>query len=168
VLLSYPGSARVWRRGELGPRGVTRITLDTRITTEFLPLASAGQYHCYDAPLLLDGTIPVPAEAGAWKAEDFIELRLRGIVSDEHALKREIEAWRERHGGKIRRLEIKDKDVSILGGIEHHKLARSFLERWRALEPETGDPDYERKRQIWIRARDLGLNQIKDTLEKSP
>ena len=58
LVLSYPGSARVCRRGETGPRSANMIEVGENIRETQLVLKSAGQYREILLDVGLDGAIP--------------------------------------------------------------------------------------------------------------
>jgi predicted phosphodiesterase len=166
--LAYPGSARVWRRGESGEHGVLRLSLPAAAGTsprpEFQALKSAGQYREAQLLLRLDGGSEAPAPgAEGWQAEDWIRLVLSGLVEDEHSAGELAAALQRRWATRVRKLEIDREQVCALPGIASHPLAREFLAAWKAREPR--EPREEGERRIWLRARQLGLNAIKETLE---
>ena len=161
VTLSYPGSARVWRRGESGEHGVWRLVAGgTGVASEFVPLRTAGQYRLYEAPVDLAGTIDLaPLRPGDWHRNDWVVLHATGVVEDENDLPSAVADLRRRHAGTVRRLEVDTKDCEAMPGIASQPLARRFLEVWQASEPR--DPA---ERPAWLRARQLGLLAIKQEL----
>lgn len=161
VKLAYPGSARVWRRGETGERGVNRVALDgsSPPRVEFVPLAAAGRYRPVPLPVGFDGSIEERRlEAGDWGPRDWVGLELAGIVEDEGTVARLEEALRRAHGRRVRRLEIRREGIGVLPGIAAQPLAAEFLRLWREAEPREG-------REAWLRARGLGLERIRRMLE---
>jgi DNA repair exonuclease SbcCD nuclease subunit len=165
ALIAYAGSARVWRSGEAGERGVVVVDLDEAgVQTTFVALASAGVYRGYDVPLSLEGMI-IPPEVETWGTEDFIELRLSGVVDDENRVRIAEERLREAHGARVRRLEVRRGDVAVLAGIHTQPLAKRFLEELEARRPHAAEPDFAAKERVWLRARELGLVHIKRALE---
>ena len=163
--LAYPGSARVWRRGETGERGVFRLSIPDSPAEppgfHFHALKSAGQYREYRVLLDLDGEAKTPApEAESWQPEDFIRLVFSGLVEDEHSAAALAAAVEQDWAGRVRRLEIDREQVTALPGIASHPLAGQFLRAWEAREPED-----ERGRRIWLMSRQLGLEAIKEALE---
>jgi len=160
---SYPGSARVWRRGELGERGVNLLRLGPGVETQFLPLRRAGQYRERVLPLGLEGE-PEGAEnfAGPGQENDWLRLLLTGVVEDEHAVSLLESSLKRELAPRLRRLEVDREAVSTLPGIASHPLARKFLQAWRQLEP--GEQEGQRRR-VWLRARELALLEIKAALE---
>ena len=61
-----------------------------------------------------------------------------------------------------RQIDIVRDDVLALEGISQQVIARKFLELWTTRGPEGDDPE---SREIWLRARELGLRKIKSVLE---
>ena len=186
VRLAYPGSARVWRRNESGPRGALLLDLPERPGTalpepEFLPLVSAGEYRQYALPLSLEGEPPdVQALAGGWGPADYIDLRLTGLVEDERVVARLADGLRARYASAVRVLDVDREGVSALPGIASQPIVRKFLEAWSARMPRLsgnpgnpgnapddrgGDPDAA-AHAVWIRAREMALNALKAGLER--
>jgi DNA repair exonuclease SbcCD nuclease subunit len=164
VVIAYSGSARVWRSGESGERGVMIVDLDEGVRAAFVPLASAGHFRGYDVPLSLEGEIAVP-DADSWGRADYVELRLSGVVDDENAVRAAEERLRATHGDRVRRLEVKRGEFAVLAGIHTQPLARRFLEALEAKRPQASEPDFEAKERVWLRAREVGLVHIKRALE---
>jgi len=156
--LNYPGSARVWRRGETGPRGVNLLNVGTRIGAEWMPLSSAGEYRLYDLPIGLDGTLNgLGGLSQGWGKTDLIEINLRGIVEDENtvaALKERIENDLK---NRVRGISISFNNVKTVPGILTQPIARKFMEKMKALEPGT-EP------RLWLKALELGLAEIANVL----
>lgn len=178
--MAYPGSARVWRKNESGPRGanllelpypagpsVSPSSLPRLPDPAFRPLAAAGEYRHYAIPLTLDGDMPdIDRLAAAWGPRDFIELEFSGLVEDEHLAARLAGDLRSRHASRVRVLEISRDAVTALPGVSSHPVARQFLERWQN-RPEAKDPDHAGY-SAWFRSRELALSHLKACLEKAP
>jgi DNA repair exonuclease SbcCD nuclease subunit len=162
--LCYPGSARVWRKGEDGERGVYVLSCDDRVQGRFEPLASAGQYRVHDLPLGLDGGLDGVEEcAASWGARDWIHLRLGGVVDDENAVAEVERRLRREWAGRVRRLDVSRDGVEVLEGIARHALARKFLAVWERGFAAAGPAD----RSLWLRARQLGLMQMRTIAGRS-
>lgn len=162
--VQYPGSARVWRRGEGAERGIYLVNTKPELSLRFIPLQSAGQYREFDPPLGLDGSIDsIDSLAEGWGCPDWVRLRLSGIVEDENAVAKLESAIRAKHEGRVRRLEINRDAVRPLPGIASQPMARKFLARWKAKESSAGQS--EETKQAWLKARELGLGKIAAVLE---
>jgi len=163
TIISYPGSARVWRRGELGERGVCLLNTDESLIPDFLALSTAGQYREYALPLSLEGKARnLSKEARSWSSSDFIHISFTGLVEEENVVASLEEELRKEHGDKVRKLEIVRDKVSVLPGISSQPIAGRFLALWEQKEPEPGQ---ELKRRVWLRARELALAEIKRVIE---
>jgi DNA repair exonuclease SbcCD nuclease subunit len=162
--LSFPGSARVWRRNENGPRILRMIDTEQRpIRPEDLVIEKSGQYRSVRVEARLDGSLPDLDTAGRdWAASDFVELRIEGVVEDEHTVMRSVDLLRSRYAEKVRELSIDTEGISALPGITGEEIARRFLSAWEKRKPETRDPE---KEEIWLRSRQIGLREIKSVLE---
>lgn len=161
VTFCYPGSARVWRRGESGPRCVNLVTLADGPEIRLLPLTSAGEYRRYELPLDLDGSLPkLETMTADWGSADWVELAVSGVIEDETSLARSEAEMQRRFAGVVRRLEVTREGVLTLEGIASQPAAKRFLDLWKAHEP----PDPGRRR-VWLKARELALLKMKELLE---
>ena len=162
ITLSYPGSARVCRRGESGERGVWRVIAGTTgVASEFVALRAAGQFRSCEVAVDLAGTIDLaPLQPDGWNRNDWVALQATGVVEDENALPAAVAAVRRRYAGTVRRFEIDTEGCEAMPGIAQQPLVQRFLEVWEASEPQ--EPH---ERPAWIRARQLGLLAIKQELQ---
>ena len=174
TICCYPGSARVWRSGERDKRGFALINYDPRtqvLQPEFVALESAGVYREVPIALGLNTDTVELTDADRWGENDFIELRLSGLVEDERLVNDIIGKIELRYADRVRRLEIRRDDVDVLPGISSEPLARKFLELWAKREPVIQDgQNYDEKkhaheRAVWFRARELALLEIKRLLD---
>ena len=171
VTFAYPGSGRVWRRNESGPRGAWLVDLpaDGRLPAPvFAPLAAAGEFRHYALPLSLEGEPPdVDALARGWGPADSVCLRFTGIVEDENAVASLAERMRARYAARVRKFEIDRDEVLALPGIADQPLARRFLEAWARRMPPADADGGGTARSDWMRARELGLAALKAGLERT-
>ena len=93
ALAVYSGSARVWRRGEEGPRKVVCFeAVNGKIEgKEDHVLRSAGEYRSFRLPLEPDSTVQPAAmrelmEKLGSPSRDYIEVLLSGLIEDANAL----------------------------------------------------------------------------------
>ncbi len=157
----YPGSARVWRRGESGPRGVWVIEIGDEPVLRRVALKSAGEYRAVDLPLPLDGSAPDMGEmAAGWGPRDWIDLRLSGVVDRQDILAKTVRELKQGIEGSVRRLDVEAEGVLTMEGIAAQPLAQRFLESWKLREPED-----QAEREVWLRSREIGLTRIKQALE---
>jgi exonuclease SbcD len=162
-IICYPGSSRVWRRGELDERGAFLLNTAGRLQVEFLPLNSAGQYREYDLALNLEGKgEDLSRKAESWSSSDWVHIKFSGLVEEEGVVASLETEIQKRYRDRVRRLEIDREEVSVLPGIASQPLARRFLTLWEQKEPE---PAQESERRIWLRARELALAEMKRVLE---
>ncbi len=161
VIFSYPGSARVWRRGETGQRFANLIETGKSPRLLQVPIAAAGQYRRYEYPLNLDGSLPpLGALAEEWGRTDWVEIAVSGVIEDERVLAASEAELKRRHGGRVRRLEVTREGVLTLEGIATQPVAKRFLELWKGREPSGSE-----ERSVWLKARELALVKIKVLLE---
>ena len=153
TLIAYPGSARVWRKGERGPRGVCLVETDAGAATmRRVTIVSAGEYREYRCAVALDGrTTDIERIASEWTPADMVSVILTGIVDDENAVVALQDAIRSAHAGRVRVLDILN-DVEPVAGIAAHPAASKFL----ALLAERGTTEPA----LLERIRTLGLAAI--------
>ncbi len=165
TVLAYPGSARVWRRGESGPRRAILVDADPDAGTIAQPrgveLAAAGRFRVHEQPLGLDGSgCELAAAASSWGLNDWVELRLSGLVEDEGLVAGLERDLRSEYGPRLRRFDVTRDDILVLQGIASQPIARRFLSLWAERKPaDQGAAD------LWLAARDAGLRRIKALLE---
>jgi predicted phosphodiesterase len=163
TLLYYPGSARVWRKGELGPRFFNCLQIDKQITVTPVTLQTAGQYRYYDWPLSLTGELPdMRNEAVCWKKEDWLDIRLTGIVEDEKKVAELAHKLEEQFGRTVRRLDIARDEIMVLEGISSQPIVQKFLELWQKRLPAPADTQQQK---VWLKAREVALHKIREYLK---
>lgn len=158
----YPGSSRVWRSGESGPRQIAVIKIDSKLLFEPVFLKSAGEYRWYRLPLDINGSInDLDKIAEEWKAEDWIEISLFGVIEDETTVKSLEEEIKHKYDRKVRRLNINrlPEDVKVMNGISSQPLIKRFLELWEKRRPEDAE-----EIGVWLKARELALNKIMELM----
>jgi DNA repair exonuclease SbcCD nuclease subunit len=161
ALAVYCGSARVWRRGEEGPRRAVFFKIENgRVSgKEDLVLRSAGEYKLFSLPVDPDASVPRFALAELLKncespEMDHIEIRFTGFVEDANALEGTKKMLETALGAKKpRKLEIMEKDVNSYGGLASNGLAKQFLAKLEAQKPPPGSPETA----VWLAARRQGL-----------
>ena len=94
----YPGSARVWRKNEFGPRRVRLLEIDGGVRGSDIELASAGSFRALELFVGFEGGVEaLPPEAESWGPHDYVSLRFFGVVENEGAAVKNIECCRKRH-----------------------------------------------------------------------
>lgn len=157
----YPGSARVWRKGETGPRRAALITLGENIEISQVELKAAGQYRNMDIFMNFDGTAPdLTVEAGSWWPADHLFLRFSGLVENEGVALRTIEKMLAGIEKRFRRV-THETDLVVIDGISTHRVAKKFLQLLEKRKPEETGTGYP----VWKRAREMGLLRIKEIIE---
>lgn len=165
--LSYPGSARVWRIGEYGERKVELITIDEKAkiikSVNALVIKSAGQCRSCELPLDLNGgCAEIDAICSQWGANDSVEIILEGVVDDENAVAKLDSSIKSRFEKKVRELTVNRDAVFAVSGIAEHPIAKKFIEIWQEAKPDTTQ---ESKIKAWLKARQIGLTEIKNAME---
>ncbi|MDD2708285.1 MAG: metallophosphoesterase [Verrucomicrobiae bacterium] len=164
--LCYPGSARVFRKGETGQHGVCVLRIDNGVKHEFRPLKSAGEFRIHDLALQLDGGCDdLEGISGKWRPEDWICLRLSGVVDDENRVGELERRIREKYecGSLVRRLDVDRSEVQPLAGISSHPLAKEFLAEWKRRH----DMEHGADEELWMRARQIGLKELVGLIQQS-
>ncbi len=157
----YPGSARVWRKNESGPRRAALVTLDESVEITVLELAAAGQYRCFDIFMDFEGTVlDPPACSEGVDPADFLFLRFTGLVEDERKSLQSIRDVVEELKTCARRVDY-ETDLLVLAGISAHLAAKKFLQLLEAGKPSSEGENYA----VWKRAREMGLLKIKEIIE---
>ncbi len=161
----YPGSARVWRAGEKGPRQVLLIETQPNMQITPLELPSAGQYRELVLPLSLEGKLPPISSLNLTESQnDYLEVQLSGIVEEEVVFRRELEAWEEELKTMCRVLEVRKEGVAVVPGLSTNPLARDFLQLWENAPAEAVSSEEELR--VQMRAREMGLLYIKEAMER--
>lgn len=157
TLIVYPGSARVWRKGERGARSVCLVETATHgATMRRITLTSAGEYREYRCAVALDGsTADIGGIAATWSSADMVTIVLTGIVDDENAVVALANSIRSAYAGTVRSLEVRS-EVEPVAGIAAHPAAAKFLAL--LAEQQVDDP------LLLERARNLGLAAIADRM----
>lgn len=172
-LAHYPGSGRVWRRGEEGPRQATLAVLDDDgVRTEAVPVATAGCYRAVPVPLderaapLGHGSVDelLAALEAAHGPQDWLRLELSGFVerrTEAEALQRKLERGA---AGRFRRLDVVLTDVLEGERLREHPLVRSFDDQWRRRYGQALEAGDAEEAALLERARRLALEQIHQRL----
>ena len=159
--LLYPGSARVWRKNEMGPRRAALVTLDEAIHLSPLELKAAGQYRPLDVFVSFDGTpAELPSEAEDWGPADYAYLKFSGLVENEREALDSVRKLISEMEERVRRV-AHETELSVLEGVSGHPVAKKFLQLLEERKPVKDGEEYP----VWKRAREMGLLKIKETVE---
>ncbi|MEE8435905.1 MAG: metallophosphoesterase [bacterium] len=177
-LAHYPGSARVWRRGESGARRATLTVLDggddgAGIRTEPVEIEEAGQYRTLAIPLGDDGQPLEHADARAlvtslaerFGPRDWVRLELEGFIearAPAEALQRALERAAE---GRFRSFEVGLESLVEAERLRGHPLVRGFDAQWRRRHDQALADNDEQEAALLVRARQLALEAIRERLE---
>jgi DNA repair exonuclease SbcCD nuclease subunit len=161
----YPGSPRVWRKGEDGVRSVNLIEFDDSGNMQVKPIAiqSAGEYREFIINVQPDGNLPNfnPMDEGAG-SQDFIFVIVKGVAENESILKNHIERKNTEWSKQFRKVEIDDSSVKYLEGISSQMIVKKFLEKW---EEKIGTASTDSQKTILLKARQIGLEEIVSKLK---
>lgn len=140
----YPGSARVWRAGEEGPRSVVIWELEGEKassggSSQSSPvrlhrhiLRSAGRFLSIEVEVTWEGNLlepKVPTDVG--KA-DWIQLTPVGITEDERKTREQVERLRIELEKRVRKVTVDGTKLEWMEGISTHPLAQRFLSLWES------------------------------------
>ena len=164
VQIVYPGSSRVWRKGEAGPESVVQIEIEDAITFSSIELPEAGQCRCFNVFVGFDGSIGMPDDSD-WKVSDMIVVEILGLVEDMTILRTAMDMLGERYRGKVRTFTMACDEVGVVHGLSSNAVARRFLSTWERRRPQCETPE---AMVVWKKAREMGLLQIKERLESQP
>ena len=161
LVLSYPGSARVCRKGETGPRSASMIEVAENIRGTPLVLESAGQYREVFLGVGLDGAIPdIEHLSREWDPSDRVDISISGIVEDENTFKDAADSLAHALRPRVRALNVIRDGVSVLEGISSEPIARKFLELCERVRPAADALDFP----VWRKTREIGLLKLKKAL----
>lgn len=157
VALVYPGSSRVWRQGEIGPRGVYLIEIGERISYSRRTLSSAGELR--EIRLVLDGDAPrrIAELSASWKPTDWVHISFLGLVTSEEAAEREAADLAAPLSGTVRRVTIDRSELLIVPEAKDSPLVARFLSEWERLGNEYRGTELE---SAWADSRLVGLERI--------
>jgi len=160
VQLCYPGSARVWRKGEEGEHAVFLLEAAQTIGVKRFVLGSAGQYRKLTVPVTFDAKeTQIAAESKRWGANDWIDVELSGVVEDETEMRRLEEELNAAYAKRVRRFTIDRESVTVYDGISSEPIVKLFEQEWAKRRPETAE-----ELAVWHRAREIALGSIIEKL----
>jgi DNA repair exonuclease SbcCD nuclease subunit len=174
-LAHYPGSGRVWRSREVGPRQATLAVLDDDgVRSEPVPVQAAGTWRVvavaldergaplgHDSPEALAEALE--QQAGA---QDWLRVELSGFVerrTEAEALQRLLQ---RRCAPRFRKLDVVLSDVVEAERLRGHPLVRSFDAQWRPRYAQARAAGDAAEAALLERARRLALEQIHDRLQQ--
>ena len=159
----YPGSSRVWRRGETGPRKIVMFNTDgyNAGPRQEIIISSAGQYRQFTMPVNIDGSFPqAKADEIISLAEqfpiDWFEIVFSGTIEDANSFEERKAAFHAVLSKKLRKCTLDTSDINTFSALSDNPAARVFLEAMDAKRPPEGTPQFN----IWLQARKIGLEEI--------
>jgi DNA repair exonuclease SbcCD nuclease subunit len=164
TLLCYPGSARVWREGEIGPRkAVIGDTASVPLKTETVILKRAGLFRRVPISAAAGGGIAFSREDLRTAApEDWIRLEVSGVVEEEKSAGDAVRDLAKELEKSYRRVTVDTKDLEVLAGVSTHPLALRFVRSWEAIASRYDNPEDALSYRL---ARQRGLLALKDIIE---
>lgn len=163
VRMAYPGSPRVWRKGENGPRYIILLECTDTIKSEKRIIKAAGQFREYIVNLTLDckQTVDLKENMKEWGPNDWIFIEFRGLIEDESQVNGLIEKYNIDFKKNVRRFDVDKNKVESCAGISTQEIAKKFLMLWESKKPAIIGDELD----VWQRARDVGLRKIKEHME---
>lgn len=170
AIAAYPGSARVWRKGEKGSRKAIffEVSGNEAGPREMITIKSAGQYREITVPVKLDGsfersTEPRLLSLAAQNPHDWFELVFSGAAEDSNVLEERKTRLHSLISPKVRKCEINTLKIKTLSALSDNPAARVFLEAMETRRPSEEGKEME----IWLKARMLGLEEIDNAIRNS-
>jgi predicted phosphodiesterase len=161
-LFAYPGSARVWRRGESGKRSLLCVEVGAGAPArcEKIELKSPGEYRYLSCELDDSGGIDSAGIesglAGAGPA-DWIDLGFSGVAQRETALRQAMDACRASLSSRFRKVDAELASVAFLGEEAESDAAREFRQAWRE---RRGGLEEAYGAEAALKALQIGLSAI--------
>ncbi len=162
VPMVYPGSARVWREGEEGPRSIVLIEAGEKLSYQKRIVQDAGVFRRVEVDVTLDGSWETVKFLDQLRNDvgqaDWIQLELVGIVEDEKKVMERVESVVRELKGFCRKVTIDRTRLEGIEGLSVHPLAQKFLAKWKEQYREAGKEEQE----ILRYARIQGLRTINE------
>ncbi len=160
----FPGSARVWRKHETGPRQVIKLEIQNgNIAHKEMQLKSAGQFRSIPATVETDGSIHLP-DSMDFDPNDWLHFELYGITEEIQAMHDSQQAISQ--DLQARRVSFDEANVQEMKNLRQNAFARKFETVWRQkmqecqLDTGNDSQQYEERREVLLRARQLALQSI--------
>ncbi|MFW5800397.1 MAG: metallophosphoesterase family protein [Spirochaeta sp.] len=159
--VAFPGSARVWRKHETGPRQVLRLqTGNSGVSAERIVLQSAGEFRTITAAVELDGSCTLPRPDTDITGNDWVHIQLSGVVENDKVIDDQLPGLTRQF--KARTVSTDRSEVLVLRGIRENAFVQRFEERWRQRAKDAGAEEAE----LLLRARAAGLREIYSLLQE--
>jgi DNA repair exonuclease SbcCD nuclease subunit len=166
TLFAYPGSARVWRRGEEGPRTALLARIEGGAAScEPLALSSPGEYRRVTVELGESGGIDQAALGrllGGCGPRDWLSLSFSGVAQREGEFRQAAEACRASLAAAFRKVDADCSEVFYLGDSGDTEAARAFRSAW---ESERARLEGQYGSEACLKALRIGLCAIADAQE---
>ena len=167
IIAAYPGSPRVWRKGEKGPRKAIFFETDGKTAgpREEIIIKSAGQYREIPVPINLDGTFsrfvpPQLAGLATQHPDDWFELVFSGAAEDANVFEESKAFFDSLLSDKVRKCTLNSMGMKTFSALADNQTAKRFLEQMEAIRPEDGTEEMK----IWLEARLIGLEKINEAV----
>jgi DNA repair exonuclease SbcCD nuclease subunit len=157
VPLVYPGSSRVWRQGEVGPRRVAILELSDTIHYSFRTIESAGQVRRLGVVLDSSAEERVREAAEGWGPQDWAHLIYQGLVPDGDYPEKVAASHTAFLKDRVRRVSIDPTALLVVPDAQDSQLVQRFLEEWEELRSTYQGTENQ---EAWEEARLIGLERI--------
>jgi DNA repair protein SbcD/Mre11 len=156
-VLAYPGSARVWRSGESGPRTAILVEEAPGAPHQRIELLQAGQERELELRALPGGELEAdPNDLAAVRPRDAVRARISGYAESE--AEAVAQARRALEGLKARSIDISSDGLCVSPLSGGNAFARAFLAEWERMRPPQGAREDETL--AWRKSREIGLRAI--------
>ncbi|MEM5947118.1 metallophosphoesterase family protein [Spirochaetia bacterium 38H-sp] len=155
-VLCYPGSSRVWRKGESGKRSCMRVSLGTSVEVERVFLDEAGEWKELSVIAGADDIFSL-ADTDL-SLSDYLTIRLDGIMDNMQAASEFKKKIEELFAGRVRKLDI-DDNVDYLSKMSEYRIVKLFLKKMDDIKDK-----YDK--DTWNRALLKGLLELKQELSQ--
>ncbi|MFQ3620537.1 MAG: hypothetical protein SNJ78_06280, partial [Spirochaetales bacterium] len=156
----YPGSARVWREGEEGPRNVYIVHFSQNLSYTPKMVQKAGSFIRQAIDVSLEGNFEKPVLSSNVSIYDWVQLEPNGVVEDENRVVQALEKIQKTLQSQCRRVTVNTKNLHKVEGLVDHPLAQQFLKAWQA----RFDKSEEEGKSILRYARAVGLQTLQELL----
>lgn len=157
----YPGSARVWRRGESGPRTAVLIEFHgAEFELQQLEIKAAGQFRSIATNILADGG-GFDGSALQWDPADTIEILWNGMVASDRQLD-DLEAQLRKQAPAARRIDFDRSACLVAADVVQLPSASEFLRLWQESFDREFPAENNEDIAVWRLARTLGLKALHD------
>lgn len=150
----YPGSARVWRKGEEGGHGFLLFDMNKR-TSNFIPLESGGKF--FSIKITVDeNNYYIPPDVQNIDKNSFVEFVFDGVVNNISELETIKNELKSTYSAK--EIYFTEENIVEIGQYYNSEIFKAFMKKWKELYELQTD---ENERENYLLARKLFLQELK-------